>query len=127
MSGEDRLDGDETLLRRALDGDEAGFTQLYRHRQGAIYRFALHMAGDAALAEDVVQDTFLALLENGRRFDAERGSLAGFLYGIARNLVLRRLERRDGQASGIEGMAEALASGDDVLDDLTRREAIEQV
>src|SRR6202795_596317 len=85
---------DEDLLGAARGGDEAAFTALYRRRQGAVYRFALHMSGDAAVSEDVTQEVFLALLEGGGRFDPARGTLLSFLYGIARNLVLRRVEKK---------------------------------
>ena len=112
---------DEDLLRAARKGDEAAFTALYRRRQGAVYRFALHMSGDAAVSEDVTQEVFLALLEGGGRFDPVRGSLLSFLYGIARNLVLRRLEKIP------QEFTEEPLADDDLLDDLTRRETIEAV
>lgn len=113
---------DEKWLEEALEGDEHSFGLLYRARQGAIYRFALHMSGDPALAEDVTQEVFLALLERGNRFDPERGPLLPFLYGIARHLVLRRLEK-----TAIDAATEELAIDEDLLDDLTRRETIESV
>jgi RNA polymerase sigma-70 factor, ECF subfamily len=112
---------DEDLLGAARGGDEAAFTALYRRRQGAVYRFALHMSGDAPVSEDVTQDVFLALLEGGGRFDPARGSLLSFLYGIARNLVLRRVEKKPAED------ADEVATDEDVLDDLTRRETIEAV
>jgi len=80
------------------------------------------MSGNATLAEDVTQETFLTLLQCGRRFDAERGSVAAFLYGIARNLVMRRLERE----RRYEPEEDSTADGD-LLDDLTRMESIERV
>jgi len=82
---------DQQLLARMLAGDEDAFTALYRRRQAAVYRFALQMTGNVVVAEDVKQEVFMTLIEHGARFDAERGSLPSFLYGIARNLVLRRL------------------------------------
>ena len=48
-----RMTSDEELLGEALRGDEAAFTALYRRRQGAVYRFALHMSGHATVSEDV--------------------------------------------------------------------------
>lgn len=117
--------GDEKMLEAALRGDEAAFTELYRRRQGAVYRFSLHMSGDTAISEDVTQEVFLALLENGGRFDPSRGTLLSFLYGIARNLVLRRPEKK--QPEDADALAEELAADEDVLDDLTRRETIEAV
>jgi RNA polymerase sigma-70 factor (ECF subfamily) len=119
------MTSDEELLYGALRGDEAAFTALYRRRQGSVYRLALHMSGDAAVSEDVTQEVFLALLESGRRFDAARGTLLSFLYGIARNLLLRRFEKKRPEDS--DALAEYLAADDDPLDDLTRRETIEAV
>jgi RNA polymerase sigma-70 factor (ECF subfamily) len=116
---------DNELLEAALRGDEAAFTALYRRRQGSVYRFALHMSGDAAVSEDVTQEVFLALVERGGRFDPSRGTLLSFLYGIARNLVLRRVEKKLPEESNTA--AEELAADDDVLDDLTRQETIEAV
>ncbi len=85
------METDEKLLAEALRGGEASFTALYRKRSGPVYRFALHMSGDTGVAEDVTQEVFLALLESGKRFDPSRGTLLSFLYGIARNLELRRI------------------------------------
>ena len=100
-------------------GDEEAFTTLYRQRQGAIYRFALQMTGNVVIAEDVTQEVFMALLTKTAKFDAARGALASFLYGIARNMVLRRLEKTS--------ELEDYAGTDDILDDLARRETIENV
>ncbi|HLI62295.1 MAG TPA: RNA polymerase sigma factor [Terriglobales bacterium] len=84
---------DEQLLAQALAGDEEAFTALYRRRQGPIFRFALHMSGSVHIAEEVTQEVFLFLVQRGRDFDAERGTLAGYLFGVARNFVRRALER----------------------------------
>ena len=74
-------------------GDEGAFTLLYRRKHPAIYRFALHMSGNAAIAEDVTQEVFMTLIRDARRFDPERGTLGGFLFGIARNHLRRRWEQ----------------------------------
>ena len=119
------MTSDEELLEAALRGDEAAFTALYRRRQGAVYRFVLHMSGDAAVSEDVTQEVFIALFENGGRVDPARGTLISFLYGIARNLLLRRFEKKQPEDSNT--LADELAADDEVLDELTRRETIEAV
>lgn len=84
---------DDGLLRRMLAGDEEAFTLLYRRKHPSIYRFALHMSGNAALAEDVTQEVFMTLIRDAKRFDSERGTLTGFLFGIARNHVRKRWEQ----------------------------------
>jgi RNA polymerase sigma-70 factor (ECF subfamily) len=122
-------DSDEDLLRRATLGDEDAFTALYRRRQAGVYRFALHMCGREDVAEEVTQEVFLTLIRHPARFDSARGAVSSFLYGVARNHVLRYLERRkecvtidDGEAAG-----EVPVPDGDALANLTREETIESV
>ena len=117
------IHSDPELVRRMLDGDENAFTALYRRRQGGVYRFALQMTGNVVIAEDVTQEVFMALIEHVRRYDSEKGTVASFLYGIARNLVLRRIEKD----RATEPVEDEFATDEDVLADLTRRETIDQV
>ena len=72
-------------------GGEAAFESIYHDHQGGLFRFAWHMSGDRMMAEEIVQDTFVALLEKPSAFDGSRGSLSGYLYGISRNLLRKRL------------------------------------
>src|SRR5665213_786616 len=88
---DDLSDGE--LLRRMAAGDEAAFRTIYHRCQGAIYRFALHMAGSPSIAEDVTQEVFVFLIQESNRFDPSRGTLTSFLFGISRNLLLRRMEK----------------------------------
>jgi len=83
---------DDRLLRRMRAGDEDAFAHLYREKHPAIYRFALHMSGSATVAEDVTQEVFMALIRQPERFDPRRGTLNGFLFGIARNHLRKRWE-----------------------------------
>jgi RNA polymerase sigma-70 factor (ECF subfamily) len=106
-------------------GDEDAIVALYRRRQGGIYRFALQMSGSAAVAEEVTQDVFLALIRDGTGYDPSRGTVAGYLYGIARNQVRRHLERDGGYQALEPEAAETLASSDDPLAELTREERLE--
>ena len=125
---------DHDLLRRMQGGDEGAFLELYRHRQGAVYRFALHMSGSRQVAEDVTQDVFLALMREPGKFEPQRGSLAAYLYGIARNCVLQHLEQRSlhvplasGEGADERVTPEPLTPAPDPLGDLTRQEVIERV
>ena len=122
---------DDELLLRLRNGDEQAFTALYRRRQGAIYRFAFHMSGSSAAAEDIVQEVFLALLREECGFDPKRGTLSGYLFGIARKLVLRNLERGRSnvplESETEEAVPRELAVIDDPLAGLTRHEAIESL
>ena len=116
-----------------MAGDEAAFTALYRRRQAGVYRFALQMSGSEAVAEDVTQEVFLALMNDATRFDASRGTLASYLYGIARNHVLRRLERErpfvqivDDPREG-EMHIERWATDDNPHDELQRNETVRRL
>lgn len=126
MSEPSGIGGNE-LLERIGAGDEDAFIRVYRERQDAIYRFALQMSGSPAVAEDVTQEVFLTLMRGDHHYDSARGSLAAYLYGIARNIVADHLRRSHfplAQA-GAEGKRAAptrLEQADNPLSDLTRRE-----
>jgi RNA polymerase sigma-70 factor (ECF subfamily) len=95
MSTEPLPDGasDDELVARVADGDAIAFTVLFRRRQADVYRVALLMTGSAAAAEDVTQDVFLAVMQDAKRFESGRASVAAWLCGIARNHARRRLDR----------------------------------
>jgi RNA polymerase sigma-70 factor (ECF subfamily) len=84
---------DAELVRRMGAGDEEAFRDIYGRCQGPIFRFALHMSGSRTIAEDVTQEVFMFLLQESARFDPSRGTLQSYLFGIGRNLVLRRVDR----------------------------------
>jgi RNA polymerase sigma-70 factor, ECF subfamily len=84
---------DDVLLGLAAKGDEDAFTLVYRRHQAPIYRFALRMTGSAWAAEEIVQDVFMTLIRDPRKYDARLGTVSAFLYGVARNRVLKYRER----------------------------------
>jgi RNA polymerase sigma-70 factor (ECF subfamily) len=90
------------------------------------------MSGSAAVAEDVTQEVFMALLGAGaQQFDPNRGTFAAYLYGVARRQVLRRLEKERAfvawaDESG-DGKQATDAAPDDPLVELTRRETVAAV
>jgi RNA polymerase sigma-70 factor (ECF subfamily) len=121
---------DIELLRSMQAGDEQAFGLLYHRRQAGIYRFTLQMCGSKALAEDVTQEVFLVLIRGTESFDELRGSLSSFLYGIARNQLLRRLQReRFYTALEPDGSETELLNDTAMgpLEDIARSETVEQV
>jgi RNA polymerase sigma-70 factor (ECF subfamily) len=122
---------DTELLERARRGDQHAFSQLFGRHQSAIYRYAVHMCGTAA-GDDVVQETFLAVLKQRSRVNAPPGSVVGYLFGIARHLVLHRLGAKYQHDAALEDRrdeeATQVASGAlTALDNLTRAETIASV
>jgi RNA polymerase sigma-70 factor (ECF subfamily) len=114
------------LLRRSADGDEEAFVALYRRFQGGIYRFAWRMTGSREAAEDVTQETFLAIVRGPDRYEEARGAFGAYLYGIARNVLLKRAGRERAFVALGDGQ-DALRSSDDPTADLDRRQAVEAV
>jgi RNA polymerase sigma-70 factor (ECF subfamily) len=130
LESQSHSDGD--LLRLLSQGDEKAFLEFYRRHQGLVFRFALHMSGKAEIAEEVTQDVFIVVMKSGQRYESDRGSVPAFLYGIARNFVLRTLERERpylavlDDAAGDQGrMAREIAADQDIFGDLARDERLE--
>lgn len=84
---------DDLALRDALvAGDRAAAEGFFRRHLGALYEFVHYrVGGNRALAEDLVQDTFLSAIDRLGAYDG-RSNLHGWLCGIARNKI--RSERR---------------------------------
>jgi RNA polymerase sigma-70 factor (ECF subfamily) len=116
---------DLDLVTRLGAGERQALVALFRRRRLAVYRFALHMTGIEATAEDVTQEVFMAVMAEATRYDAARGTVLAWLLGITRNLVRRRLERErfvplpDASAHDAGSIATS-----DPLGDLTRTERI---
>jgi RNA polymerase sigma-70 factor, ECF subfamily len=82
MSGE--ASGDSELVARLREGDRRAVEEAYLAHHAAIRGFARRLVGDAAAAEDIVHETFVALPRAIRRFRGD-GSLRSFLIGVAAN------------------------------------------
>ena len=96
---------DEALLKRAVEGDQAAFLELYdRHRQ-PIFRFAYRLIGKVDIAEDVTHDCFLSLIRKPENFRPERASLRTYLFAAARNLALKHF-RSSGRETALDEMTE---------------------
>jgi RNA polymerase sigma-70 factor, ECF subfamily len=87
-------DRDDVLLRRSAAGDQQAFAAVYHRYQAQLYRFALRMTGNAWAAEEIVQEVFMTVIREPKKFDPRRGTLGAFLYGVARNRIMKHLERR---------------------------------
>jgi RNA polymerase sigma-70 factor, ECF subfamily len=122
---------DQQLLKQLAKGDEASFRILYERYQGRIYRFVLHMSGNGAIAEEVTQEVFMLLIEGQANYEPGKGDVGGYLFGIARNITRRSMQRRhlDVPIGDPDCGGEPLApeSDLDVLDELSRAELIEEL
>lgn len=118
---------DQELLRQLAKGNRAAFDVCYERFQGPIYRFAWHMTGSPTSAEEVTQEVFLRLIHNPRRLDPEKGSLAGYLFGIARNVMRGEfaLTSLDVPLEDESVEEDALSAESDVLFEIDRQEKLE--
>lgn len=82
---------DAALVREIAGGSYDALADLYDRYAGAIFAVARRLTTDRGVAEEVVQDTFLALWDRAGTFDPASGSLAAWLHTIARNRTVDRL------------------------------------
>jgi RNA polymerase sigma-70 factor, ECF subfamily len=83
-----------------------GFQLAFTNHHQAVYRFAWRLTGSHTAAEDLTQECFLQLLAHPARFQAARGALRPFLFGITRNLALKHY-RSNARLAPLEDSTEA--------------------
>lgn len=88
----DRMPSEEEVLLRMKQGDESAFTKIYRHYHASLYIYVLRFCKVPSLAEDLVHDVFLKVWEIRDRINPEL-SFTGYLYRIARNHVIKTIDK----------------------------------
>ena len=73
---------DQGLFDLWMKGDPRGFSGLYDRYKNRVFGFLIRMTGDREIAEDLLQDTFLAAMRNAVQFDRQRNFLS-WIFGIA--------------------------------------------
>lgn len=101
---------DEKLVAEIVRGSEAALGVMYDRHAGAIFGTALRQLGDRSEAEEVVQETFLALWNRGEQFAAARGSARTWLLSIARN---RCIDRARAARARLQALAFSSVTGGD--------------
>ena len=96
------------MTQEAPDQQVPALDELHAAFAGPLFMFAYRQTGDRQAAEEIVQDTLVTAWQRADRFDPRRGSLAGWLFTIARNRG-RDLLRRRAVRPGVGGEPEALA------------------
>jgi RNA polymerase sigma-70 factor (ECF subfamily) len=82
---------DAALVQAVADGSESALGMLYDRYVDSVHAVALRLTGDRQVAEEVVQETFLALWNRAELFDPSLASLATWLRAIARNRAVDRI------------------------------------
>ncbi len=89
-----------TWMKRVAAGDEPALTLLYDCLSPLAYGLSLRMAGDPSLAQDAVQEAFVRVWRQARRFDRSRGTARGWILRIVRNTTIDQLRAREAQGRG---------------------------
>ena len=85
-------DGEDIgLVRQVAEGSEGALASLYDRHATAVFRLAMSVNRDRGVAEEVVQETFLALWNRAELYDPALGSLVSWLLAIARNRAIDRV------------------------------------
>ena len=111
LTGADPGSGsDAALVRAVAAGSHDALAALYDRHADAVFASASRLTSDRGMAEEVVQETFLALWDRAETFDPSVGSLAAWLHTIARNRTVDRL-RAAGRRPNLVPLTSAASSG----------------
>jgi len=111
------------LIARARAGDAAAERELYEAHVDRVYRLVYRFAGDADLARDFTQDTFIRAFERLRDFRGE-SQFATWLHAIAVSVALnglRDVKRRRERETDLEEGHDVAGTGREAEPDLKRR------
>jgi RNA polymerase sigma-70 factor, ECF subfamily len=95
---------DEVLLTRVADGDVAALAALYSRHGDRLLAFLQRYAGDRMTAEEILQDTLLAVWRSADRY-ARRSSVTTWLFGVARRQAHNRLRARMPESLPLKDLA----------------------
>jgi RNA polymerase sigma-70 factor, ECF subfamily len=118
----------ELLARVAAGHRGAPLEELYDRYARRLYALGLRLLGSQGLAEELVQETFVRLWQQARRFDPERGSVGTFVFAIARRLAIDLRRRQSVRPTEVELPEDQATSSDQVealIDSLTIRDALQ--
>jgi len=99
---DEKATADAAAVARVAAGDAVALRELYDRYSRVVYSFAYRLTADPGLAEECVQDVFVALWRRAADFDPNRAKLTTWLFVVARNRAIelgrqraRRPEPRD--------------------------------
>lgn len=101
------MESDEALYTKLLAGELAAFDRLYERYERPLFGFVRSQLGDRTEAEDVLHETFLAVLR-ARGLGTEVRSFKAWLFQVARNLCLNRVRSRKRADRALESAARAI-------------------
>ena len=113
--------GEARIVAQALAGSQSAFEQIVRRYQRPIISLIYRMTGDRALAEDLVQETFVKAFRSLAAFDTTR-RLSSWLFRIAHNTAIDAMRRARPPQVPIETVPTAGDAPDEPPDPVERQE-----
>lgn len=116
------------LIRRAQRGDGDAIAELVREHQDALYAFMLRLSGRPEVAEDMVQEAFVRVIQNIDRFDP-RFRFSTWTFTIARRLFVNHLQKHRpvSDSDGVEAWASETDRPEDLMAARERRGHLEAI
>jgi RNA polymerase sigma-70 factor (ECF subfamily) len=108
---------DLLIVRVAEHGDRDAFRTLFLSLSPKVKALAIRQGADPAGAEEIVQETFLAVWRKARQFSPQRGGAGAWVFAIARNIRIDLLRRQPAWQALTEEQEESDPSNDCAPDD----------
>jgi RNA polymerase sigma-70 factor, ECF subfamily len=115
------------LLSSVAAGDERAVEALYDTFADRLYGFGLRLLGDPGLAEELVQETFVRIWREARRFDASRGGAKTFIYTVARRLAIDIYRRPSSRRLELEPEAPVPGHAEHVVNTVVVSQALASI
>jgi RNA polymerase sigma-70 factor (ECF subfamily) len=109
---------DEELLRGVRSGDDRAFRELFGRYAAVAHAIAFRVVRQAQLAEEIVQEAFLAVWRNPEGYDHARGSVRSWLMGTVHHRAVDAVRREQAQRRRTEQAAHSGGLVEDPIDDV---------
>ncbi|MCG8328450.1 MAG: sigma-70 family RNA polymerase sigma factor [Chitinophagales bacterium] len=118
---------DIDLVYRALKGQQLAFKKLYAKHQRSLFLVCLRYAKDKATAEDFLQEAFISIYKNLKKFDQSRGVFEAWAKRIVINTCLMHIRRNRLYAVNITGEEQIASQAPDILSQLSLQEMLQLI
>jgi RNA polymerase sigma-70 factor (ECF subfamily) len=98
------------LMRRTAAGDKSAFAALYQATSAKLFGIALRICGRREIAEEVLQEAFVAIWGRAKDYDPVRGSVMTWLVTIVRHCAIDQLRHQQSRPEGHSAPEELLTS-----------------
>ena len=109
------------LALKLRNNDISAFNSLYWEYHGAVYANALKLIRDPAIAEDIVQETFVALWEKRQSIDPKQ-DIAGWLFVVSHHKTIDQLKRKLRHTLAEKILREVIEGQNIVEEDITEEQ-----